>query len=99
MPTGLENLAQLGGQVVVVCLFIWYLIQKDKQVNIKDEQINKTLEAFNITIQNHLAHALTVEVQMTKALSSLTNCITAMSGKQDNRNRTIDRRYEAEKKT
>ena len=92
MPTGLENLAQLGGTLATVVVFVWYLIQKDKQ-------INKTLDTFNSTIKNHLAHALTVEVQMTKALSSLTNCITAMSGKQDNRNRTIDRRYEAEKKT
>lgn len=84
-----ENLASLGGTVVTVIVFIWYLIQKDKQTN-------ETFSGFNRTITNHLAHALEVEKQITKSLTNLTRCIVELSKKQENRTRIIDRRHDAE---
>jgi uncharacterized damage-inducible protein DinB len=84
-----ENLASLGGTVVTVIVFIWYLMQKDKQMN-------ETFNGFNRTITNHLAHALEVEKQITKSLTNLTGCISDLSKKQENRTRTIDRRHEVE---
>ena len=45
-----EALANLGGTVVTVVVFIYYLIQKDKAGNV-------TYEKFNTTIANHLEHS------------------------------------------
>ena len=50
MIEGLEKIAQLGGTIVTVVIFIWYLSQKDKASN---EVYNK----FNTTISNHLDHS------------------------------------------
>ncbi len=86
----IEKLAQLGGTLATVVVFIYYLTRKDKETK-------STFDAFNKTIQNHLEHALKVELQISKALNNLTNCINTLSSKQENRNRTIDRRHSAEK--
>jgi hypothetical protein len=49
----LEGLAQLGGTLATVVIFIWYLMQKDKTNN-------KVYEEFNTTINNHLDHSTRV---------------------------------------
>jgi predicted membrane-bound dolichyl-phosphate-mannose-protein mannosyltransferase len=49
----IEKLAQLGGTVATVLIFIYYLIQKDKTNN-------KIYEEFNTTINNHLDHSTRV---------------------------------------
>jgi len=49
----LEGLAQLGGTLATVVVFIWYLMQKDKTNN-------KIYEEFNTTINNHLDHSTRV---------------------------------------
>ena len=50
MLPNFEELASLGGTVVTVVAFIWYLIQKDKANNV-------IYEKFNATIANHLEHS------------------------------------------
>ncbi len=53
MIEGLEKLAQLGGTIVTVVIFIWYLIQRDKASN-------EIFNQFNTTINNHLDHSTKV---------------------------------------
>jgi len=50
MIPNFESLASLGGTVVTVVAFIWYLTQKDKANNV-------IYEKFNTTIANHLEHS------------------------------------------
>ena len=50
MIPNFESLASLGGTVVTVVAFIWYLTQKDKANNV-------IYEKFNATIANHLEHS------------------------------------------
>lgn len=89
--TLIQALLQNGGSLAMAIVFIFYLIKRDKE--------NKeTLGAFNKTITNHLEHALKVELSITKSLDHLSSCIATLSLKQENRNRTIDRRHEVEKK-
>ncbi len=60
----LEKLAQLGGTVFTVAVFIWYLVQKDKS--------NKdTYDKFNITISNHLDHSTKVIEKNTDAYTQI----------------------------
>jgi hypothetical protein len=100
MIEGIEGLAQLGGTLATVVIFIWYLTQKDKQSKCTFDAFNLTLkeqnDLFNKTITNHLAHALKVESEMTKSLTKLSGCINSMADKQTNRERTIDRRRKIE---
>ena len=51
--TNLQELAQLGGTLATVILFLLYL-------NKKDELNKKTYEEFNTTINNHLDHSTNV---------------------------------------
>jgi len=49
----LQELAQLGGTLATVVLFLFYL-------NKKDEMNKKTYDQFNTTINNHLDHSAKV---------------------------------------
>ena len=51
--TALQELAQLGGTLATVVLFLFYL-------NKKDEMNKKTYDQFNTTINNHLDHSTKV---------------------------------------
>jgi len=51
--TALQELAQLGGTLATVVLFLFYL-------NKKDEMNKKTYDQFNATINNHLDHSTKV---------------------------------------
>jgi hypothetical protein len=51
--TVLQELAQLGGTLATVVLFLFYL-------NKKDELNKKTYDEFNTTINNHLDHSTKV---------------------------------------
>lgn len=62
--TTLQELAQLGGTLATVVLFLLYL-------NKKDELSKKTYEEFNTTINNHLDHS-------TKVIKDNNNVLTKM---------------------
>jgi hypothetical protein len=49
----IEQIANLGGTVVTVFVFIWYLVKKDATTN-------KMFEEFNTTVNNHLSHSTAV---------------------------------------
>jgi predicted membrane-bound dolichyl-phosphate-mannose-protein mannosyltransferase len=52
MPS-IEQLANLGGTLATVVIFVYYLLQRDKTNN-------KIYEEFNTTISNHLDHSTKV---------------------------------------
>lgn len=80
-----ENLASLGGTVVTVIAFLYFMSKQNHE--------------FNKIIGNHLQHAVATELLLSKSLGKLTEAISVLSHKQENRQRTVDRRHEEEKKT
>lgn len=64
----IENLAQLGGTVVVVITFIWYLTQRDKTNN-------KLYEEFNKTINNHLESSIRAIEKSSEGYNKMTTTL------------------------
>jgi len=71
MIDDIENIAQLGGTVVTVSLFIWYLIKKEKS-------INDTYEKFNTTISNHLDHSTKVIERNNEVYNKMSVALTKL---------------------
>ena len=72
---GFENLlTQNIAALAMAAAFLWYLSKKDKE-------LHRSLDEFNKTVQNHLSHALKVEVGLTKALQKLSDCIVNLKRK------------------
>lgn len=67
--------------ITVAAAFLWYLARKDKQNNDMYRQFNQTLEAFNRTLNNHLAHWSKSQEKLAKNLQELTDGIKKMNGK------------------
>ena len=51
------QIAELGGIVAVVGLFIWYLQKKDKRSSEKDDK-------FGNIISNHIVHSTKVQTEL-----------------------------------
>lgn len=77
----LLKLANIGGTIATVAIFIWYLYQKGRQ----DQN---TYDRFNTTINNHLDHAQSlqketnaVNSELAKRLQQLTDVIHFLGNK------------------
>lgn len=70
--TNLQELAQLGGTLATVILFLIYL-------NRKDEISKKTYEEFNATINNHLDHSTKVIKENNDVLKNIAVNIKELS--------------------
>lgn len=60
----IEKLSNLGGTVITVVLFLYYLNRKDCMIEKKDEDINKM-------INNHLQHSGKIIKENSKALNKV----------------------------
>ena len=70
--TSLTELGQLGGTLATVVLFLLYL-------NKKDDRDEKTYDAFNTTINNHLHDSQIVIKENSKALTKVAVNIKGLS--------------------
>jgi hypothetical protein len=74
--SGLEEiLTQNISSVVVAGAFIYYLIKKDGSSKQTFDGFNKSLQAFNRTLTNHLTHQLKADVELAKAFVTLSDLI------------------------
>ena len=60
----ISQLAELGGMVVIVALFLWHIQKKDKQSIKKDEQ-------FGQIISNHINHNTESSTKLADTIAEL----------------------------
>ena len=67
----LKEIAQLGGTVVTVVLFLFYLNKKDERSKKTYDQFNSTINSFNTTMNNHMDHSTKAINENTKAMTKV----------------------------
>jgi len=80
-------ISQLG--IGVATLAILWLVVKYfiEALTKKDEYIQRVVEAFNTTINNHIDHSTQSQDKQTKALNQLTKAITVLMKEVKNGNK------------
>ena len=70
-----DVLTQNIASVVMAGVFIFYLTKRDSSTKQSLDSFNKSLQAFNRTLTNHLYHQLKVDTDLTKAFVNLSDLI------------------------